>query len=64
MADIDVVPKHRSNTWLWIVLAIIVIALLIWAFTGRTHTAAQLHSAAPAVLAFLSSGVDAARMIV
>jgi hypothetical protein len=61
MADIDVVPKHRSNLWLWIVLAIIVIALIIWAVAGRSHTttglrqaplpsAAQLHSAPPAAL--------------
>jgi hypothetical protein len=37
MADIDVVPKHRSNTWVWIVLAIVVAAVLIWAFAGRSH---------------------------
>jgi len=43
MADIDVVPKHRTNTWLWIVLAIIVIAILIWAFARRPHTTAQLQ---------------------
>jgi len=43
MADIDVVPKHRSNTWLWIVLAIIVIALIIWAFAGRSHTTTELR---------------------
>ena len=56
MADIDVVPKHRSNAWLWIVLAIVVIALLIWAFAGRTHTAAELQSAPGAVMAVASSG--------
>jgi len=44
MADIDVVPKHRSNTWVWILLAIVVIALLIWAFAGRGQAAAQLQS--------------------
>jgi hypothetical protein len=49
MADIDVVPKHRSNTWLWIVLAIVVIAVLIWAFAGRTHAAAQLQIVPQAV---------------
>ena len=45
MADIDVVPKHRSNLWLWIVLAIVVIAVLWWAFAGRTPRAAQLTPA-------------------
>ena len=29
MADIDVVPKHRSYTWLWIVLAIVAV-VIIW----------------------------------
>jgi hypothetical protein len=58
MADIDVVPKHRSNMWLWIVLAIIVIAALIWAFAGRTHTAAQLRPAMDGLMAFAASPVD------
>ncbi len=31
MADIDIVPKHRSNlNWLWIVIAIAIIAFLVW----------------------------------
>jgi len=49
MANIDVVPKQRSHAWLWIVLAIIVIAAVIWAIGGR-RTAAQLH-ASPSHLA-------------
>ena len=44
MADIDVVPKQRSNVWLWIVLAIVVIAVIFWALAGRGHAAAQLQS--------------------
>ena len=35
MADIDVVPKHRNYVWLWILLAIIVVAVLFWAFRGN-----------------------------
>ena len=31
MADIDVVPKKRTNTWMWIILAIVVALLLLWA---------------------------------
>jgi hypothetical protein len=34
MADIDVVPKRRSLTWVWI-LAAIVIALILWAMLGN-----------------------------
>ncbi len=29
MADIDVVPKKHSNTWLWVILAIIVLAIIL-----------------------------------
>jgi len=43
MANIDVVPKQRSHAWLWIVLAILVIAAVIWAIGGRRRTAVQLH---------------------
>jgi hypothetical protein len=39
MADIDVVPKKRTNTWLWIIVAI-VLALIVFslfgAFSGDT----------------------------
>ena len=33
MADIDVVPKRRTNVWLWIILAIVV-ALVVMAMMG------------------------------
>jgi hypothetical protein len=36
MADIDVVPKNRSNVWLWVVLAIIAIAAM-WVLAGRNE---------------------------
>jgi hypothetical protein len=32
MADIDIVPKRRSGTWMWVLLAVVLIALLIWMF--------------------------------
>ncbi len=41
MADIDIVPKHRSRTWLWIVLAIIIIAI-IWFALASGHGASRL----------------------
>jgi len=40
MADIDVVPKHHSMTWLWIVIAAVVVLALWWALSrqGSTRT--------------------------
>lgn len=44
MADIDVVPKGRSNTWLWILLAILFLAaLLMLVFAGRADAATTLQ---------------------
>jgi cytochrome c-type biogenesis protein CcmH/NrfF len=46
MADIDVVPKRSSHLWMWIVIAIVLLAV-IWAVVGRrsnTNTPqGQLH---------------------
>jgi len=40
MADLDVVPKHRSSmTWLWILIAVVVIVALWFAFSGRNSQA-------------------------
>jgi bacteriorhodopsin len=47
MADIDVVPKHRSLTWLWVVLAVIVIAVVWWALAGRTPNPTGLLLTSP-----------------
>jgi hypothetical protein len=57
MADIDVVPKHRNYVWLWIVLAIIVIALLIWAFrgTGAQTTGSRVTGSGGAIAHLVSS---------
>jgi hypothetical protein len=30
MADIDIVPKHRSRAWLWTILAIALLFIIIW----------------------------------
>jgi hypothetical protein len=30
MADIDVVPKKRTNTWLWVILAVLAVLLVLW----------------------------------
>ena len=50
MADIDVVPKHRSYTWLW-VLAVMVIAALILLFVGRPREITQLLQAGRSIWA-------------
>lgn len=34
MADIDVEKKNSGNKWIWIILGLIILALLIWWFTG------------------------------
>jgi len=30
MADIDIVPKQKSSSMTWVILALIVIALIVW----------------------------------
>ena len=35
MADIDIVPKRRSSTWIWILMAIIVAIVVMWMLMGR-----------------------------
>jgi len=37
MADIDVVPKRSSHLWMWIIIAIVLLAI-IWAVTGSRRT--------------------------
>lgn len=34
MADIDIVPKRRSHLWLWIVIALVVLAVLWYVLAG------------------------------
>jgi hypothetical protein len=34
MADIDIVPKHRSRTWLWVLLAIAAVLVVMWLITS------------------------------
>ncbi len=58
MADIDLVPKHRTTTWIWwVIAAIVVVALLVW-FMGGTHRTARLDRG-PAPVAVNASGASA-----
>jgi hypothetical protein len=41
MADIDIVPKRRSSTWIWVLLALVVAAILVWLMLGRTDASAS-----------------------
>jgi hypothetical protein len=34
MADIDVVPKRRTATWVWLIVALLVIVALWFMFAG------------------------------
>ena len=54
MADIDVVPKRSTNVWLWIILAIVLLAI-IWFLmsSGTSDTIGQLHDLQPNTLAEL-----------
>jgi hypothetical protein len=56
MADIDVVPKQRSNTWLWIVLAIVAIAVLVWLLAARPQTTTtDLRQGHPALVSSVTA---------
>lgn len=57
MADIDIVPKRRSYLWLWIVLALVILAVLWYALAGggnegrTTNPVGALGEPAPVVAA-------------
>ena len=50
MADIDVVPKRRTNVWLWVIVALVV-ALILFAvmgtFSGEPTQVGELMGASP-----------------
>jgi len=59
MADIDVVPKRRTNVWVWIVLAIVIVAILWIALGSRrttTRTGHIIDGSAPPVFSLLVAG--------
>lgn len=57
MADIDIVPKHRSYAWLWVVIALVILAVLWFALSGNTRSRAtgRLNAPAQAPAAFAVS---------
>jgi len=61
MADIDIVPKQSSHVWLWVILAVVIVALAFWYFnrqptrSTRAEGAAAIHAMSqPAPLALAS----------
>lgn len=63
MANLDVVPKRRMAAWVWIVLAIVIVAVL-WLMLGRSsspQTGSRVRPAAPAAAAAIrpSTGLAA-----
>lgn len=36
MADIDIVPKRRTSTWLWVAIVLIVLAVLFFWLMGTS----------------------------
>jgi hypothetical protein len=58
MAEIRVEPKRRSITWLWVLLAVLVIAALVWYFLlGGAQTAGTPTTAIEAPLRTLAEHV-------
>ena len=50
MANIDVVPKRRTNTWVWILLALLILAaLLVLVFTDRGDASTMLEQFSPTI---------------
>jgi hypothetical protein len=44
MADIDVVPRRRTNTWVWILLALVLVAaLFMLVVAGRADASTTVH---------------------
>jgi len=64
MADIDIVPKQTSRTWLWVIVVLALIAVAFWFFnrqptrTTRADGAGATYAVnhpAPSTLATLPS---------
>ena len=57
MADIDIVPKRHSSTWMWVVLAIVVIGLIWWMTAGGTQNPTTTGSILPATIDLASAAL-------
>jgi len=48
MADIDIVPKQRSNTWMWVLLVLALVVLGFWLFNREPRRSTGVKGA-PAI---------------
>lgn len=56
MADIDVVPKRRSNAWVWVMLlAVLLVAVLLVFFLGGRASASATIRLPDTSIALISS---------
>lgn len=63
MADIDIVRKERSNLWIWIVLAIVVLLALYFLFgrdVSRATTSGAVNERPPVVASTAFAGAPSA----
>jgi lipopolysaccharide export system protein LptC len=51
MTDIHVVPKGRSNRWLWIIAVLIVVGLLAWLMGRSSGTRTTTRRVPPGLYA-------------
>ena len=59
MADIDVVPKHRSGlSWLWIALIAVAAVIVLWWFMGNRTAAGTTGALTSPQPAFASIGSE------
>jgi len=45
MADIDIVPKQASRTWIWLVVVLALIALAFWFFNRQPTRSTRAEGA-------------------
>ena len=62
MADINVVPKRRSNLWIWIAVAIVVLLVALWLFNrgGSAQTSTQVPPTSRLVVVAADMNADLA----
>jgi bacteriorhodopsin len=52
MADIDIVPKRGTSIWLWVILAVLALAVIFWFLSGDPSPVTQLQNLDGPTLAF------------
>ena len=56
MADIDVIPKRRSNAWVWVMLlALLLVAVLLMFFLGGRANASVMRQQPDTSIALIAT---------